>query len=72
MFYLNTFSNFNLFNLIVVIFCKFRSYERSEFQVHKISNKFSINIFTENSKENLRQNIVANSGQFLGTDVGRI
>ena len=33
--FLNTFLNFNLFHLILVIFfCKFRSYERSELQVH--------------------------------------
>ena len=35
MIFFNTFFNFNLFNLIVVIFCKFRLYERSEIQVHK-------------------------------------
>ena len=28
------FTNLNLFDLIVVNICKFRSYERSEFQVH--------------------------------------
>ena len=37
----NTFLNYNLFNLIVVNFCKFRSYERSELQVHVIFNIFS-------------------------------
>ena len=31
----NTFFNFNFLNLIVVIFSKFRSYERSELQVHQ-------------------------------------
>ena len=30
----NIFSNFNLFYFIVVFFCKFRSHERSELQVH--------------------------------------
>ena len=32
--FLNTFLNFHLFYLIVVIFCKFRLYERSELQVN--------------------------------------
>ena len=32
----NTFFNLNLFYLIVVFFFKFRSYERSELQVHKL------------------------------------
>ena len=36
----NTFPNFNSFYLIVVNFCKFRSYECSELQVHlKISDE---------------------------------
>ena len=32
--FFNTYLNFNLFYSIVDIFCKFRSYERSELQVH--------------------------------------
>ena len=39
--FFNAFKNFNLFYLIVVIFCKFRLYKRSELQVHNGSKKKS-------------------------------
>ena len=40
--FFNTYLNFNLFYLIVVIFCKFRLYERSELQVHYMYIFFSV------------------------------
>ena len=37
----NTFLNLNLFDLIVVKFCKFRWYERSELQVHILPSDYT-------------------------------
>ena len=51
----NTFFNLNLFYLIVVMFCKFRSHERSELQVHKKIELFLCGILSKSKNIELRR-----------------
>ena len=70
MIYFNTFLNFNLFYLIVIIFfCKFRSYERSELQVYFLEYKLTQD--TSVCFENVYGKPQPQNGQWRGKETVR-